>query len=525
MFNYAVEEPIVMQLILPPLVAPARFDRALEAFVEVVGSEWVLATDEDRGTYVDMYAPGNEAAHAPSAAVAPQSVEEVQAIVRLANEYGIPLWPISRGKNLGYGGSAPVLAGSVVLDLSRMNRILEVDEKLAYCVLEPGVGFFDLHEYLMQNGVALWMGIPGNAWGSVLGNALDRGFSSTPYGEHTDSLCGLEIVLPSGELLRTGTGAMLNGATWPLFKYGFGPAWDQMFAQSNFGIVTKAGFWLMPEPDSMLTMSFSAPAPEDIGWLVDVLTPLSLRGVIDHRVGITSYMGAATTASQRAEWYQGRDSLPDDVVSEIIQRYGVGWWNFTLRLHGHPQILETRRRLIAEAVAAHSDKAFDIAHWNRGDPGGAPRPSVFPLQIVNWHGGRGGHLGFSPILPADGNRVLAQFHRTRQRYAEFGIDYSGTFYVCGRHVINVNLMLYDRDDEDLTGRIRELFSALVSDAAQAGYAEYRTHLSYMNDVAGTFDFADGALLRLNETLKDTLDPNGVLAPGKSGIWPRRYRQA
>jgi 4-cresol dehydrogenase (hydroxylating) len=60
----------------------------------------VLATDEDRSTYVDVYAPGNEAEHAPSAAIAPASVEEVQAIVRLANEPAVPIWPISRGKNL-----------------------------------------------------------------------------------------------------------------------------------------------------------------------------------------------------------------------------------------------------------------------------------------------------------------------------------------------------------------------------------------------------------------------------------------
>jgi 4-cresol dehydrogenase (hydroxylating) len=84
-------------------------------------------------------------------------------------------------------------------------------------------------------------------------------------------------------------------------------------------------------------------------------------------------------------------------------------------------------------------------------------------------------------------------------------------------------MLYDRDDAELTGRTRELFSALVRDSAQAGYAEYRTHLSYMDDVAATFDFNDHALRRLSETLKDALDPNGIVAPGKSGIWPRRYR--
>jgi 4-cresol dehydrogenase (hydroxylating) len=84
-------------------------------------------------------------------------------------------------------------------------------------------------------------------------------------------------------------------------------------------------------------------------------------------------------------------------------------------------------------------------------------------------------------------------------------------------------MIYNRDDEDLTRRTRALFSALVKDSAAAGYAEYRTHLSYMDDVATSFNYNDHALWKLNETIKDALDPNGILAPGKSGIWPRAYR--
>jgi 4-cresol dehydrogenase (hydroxylating) len=84
-------------------------------------------------------------------------------------------------------------------------------------------------------------------------------------------------------------------------------------------------------------------------------------------------------------------------------------------------------------------------------------------------------------------------------------------------------MLYDRDDAGMTDRVRRLFETLVKDSAAAGYAEYRTHLTYMDQVAATFDFNDHALGRLNERVKDALDPNGILAPGKSGIWPRPYR--
>ncbi|MGD2166728.1 MAG: FAD-linked oxidase C-terminal domain-containing protein, partial [Gammaproteobacteria bacterium] len=301
------------------------------------------------------------------------------------------------------------------------------------------------------------------------------------------------------------------------------PSWDQVFAQSSFGIVTKAGFWLTPEPEAMTTMRLKLSEPEDIGWFVDAMTPHIISGRIPHRISAPSYTGSATMASQRREWYEGRDALPDSVVGSIIERYDAGWWNPRIQLYGLPEVNAINAATIEAAVAPFTDNRFEHSEWRKGEPGGRPRPSVFPLQIVNWHGGRGGHLDFSPILPADGRLVLEQLERTRRRYTEFGVDYSATFYLCGRHVININLMLYDKDDDELTGRTRELFEVLVRDAAEAGYNEYRTHISYMDDVAATFDFNDGALAKLNATVKDALDPRGILAPGKSGIWPARYR--
>jgi len=510
--------------VLPPGVSQREFEHALAAFAGVVGAQWVLASEDDREAYFDIYAPGDEERHSPCAAIAPASTAEVQALVRLANQYRIPLWPISRGKNFGYGGAAPRLAGSAVLDLGRMNRIVEVDPELAYCVLEPGVGFFDLYEHLQSAKLPLWLSLPGNAWGSVMGNALERGFAATPYGEHAEQICGLEVVLPNGELVRTGMGAMSSSSIAPLCKHGFGPSWDQMFAQSNFGIVTRMGFWLMPEPAATTTLTWHLPAPQDLGWIVDVLVGLRQRRVIEHNVGVTSYMGTASQASQRAEWYHGPGALPDDVVAAMQKKYRVGWWNLSLRLYGESDVNDVHERVIRTAFAAHTALEPAVVRWKRGDEkGGAPVPGVFPLQVVNWYGGRGGHLGFSPVMPARGRAVLEQLERTRARFREFGLDYSGTFYVNARRVTNINLMLYDRDDADMTQRIRALFDALVRDAAAQGYAEYRTHLSYMDEVAATFDYGQHALRNLNETIKDALDPNGILAPGKSGIWPRAYR--
>ena len=72
--------------------------------------------------------------------------------------------------------------------------------------------------------------------------------------------------------------------------------------------------------------------------------------------------------------------------------------------------------------------------------------------------------------------------------------------------------------------MRKLYTSLVQKLADNGYGEYRTHLAYMEQVAQTFDFNDHALLQLQQTIKDAIDPNGIIAPGKSGIWPGSYRE-
>jgi 4-cresol dehydrogenase (hydroxylating) flavoprotein subunit len=84
-------------------------------------------------------------------------------------------------------------------------------------------------------------------------------------------------------------------------------------------------------------------------------------------------------------------------------------------------------------------------------------------------------------------------------------------------------LLYDKDNADMMGRVDVMFRALVADASAHQYGEYRTHIDYMDLVANSYDFNDRALLRLNDKVKAALDPNGVIAPGKSGIWGKAKR--
>jgi 4-cresol dehydrogenase (hydroxylating) flavoprotein subunit len=518
-----------MKLTLPPRISPVGFDAALKAYAGVVGKDWVMASDADRDAYSDIYAPGSEELWPASAAVAPSSVEEVQAIVRLANEHKTPLWPVSRGKNLGYGANAPRMAGSIVLDLGRMNKIHEVDTDLGYCVIEPGVSFFDLYEHLQREKAPLWMSVPGNAWGSVLGNALDHGMGYTPYGQHARNLCGLEVVLPDGDLLHTGMGAMDGAHAWHLFPLSFGPDWTQMFTQSNMGVVTKAGLWLQPAPETSLQLTFDIPNEADIGWVIDTVTPLKLAGVIDQNVFIPSWLGKIVLKGQRKDFWDKPSAIPEWRVQELLKEYKLGYWQVQVRLYGEEAITKARAEVIKKAFAKNLSVPPHEEWWRAGEEVNLYDltmgvPSAVALQMGDWVGGRGAHMGFSPVVPAHSKHVMGQLARSRKIIADHDVDFYASFTISGRSANNINMLMYDRDKPEQVEGIKKLFDALIAETAKAGYAEYRTHLGWMDTVNDTYNFNNNAQRRLNERVKDAIDPNGILAPGKQGVWPSVYRE-
>lgn len=283
---------------LPQGVSRTSFEAALAKWRDVVGADWVLTSDDDLHTYRDAYSPLWEEVGElrASAAVAPSSAEQVQAIVRIANEFRVPIYPVSTGRNLGYGGAAPNLDGSVVVDLKRMNRIIEVDPVRHFALIEPGVSYFELFRYLLEKNLPLMIDSPEPGWGSVVGNALDygMGYTTTQMRDHFSAHCGMEVVMPDGTLLRTGMGAAPSSGAWQDYKKSFGPQLDGLFGQSNFGIVTKMGFWLQPMPESITGADIIAPKYEDIIPLTALLNELENAGIADGMPWMSSpAMGAA----------------------------------------------------------------------------------------------------------------------------------------------------------------------------------------------------------------------------------------
>ncbi|MGR8947106.1 MAG: FAD-binding oxidoreductase [Gammaproteobacteria bacterium] len=518
-----------MSSILPKGVTEENFSQAMKAFRDIVGPNWASDSKADRESYNDAYNPGEPLEFVAGGFVAPTSVEEVQAIVKVANKTGVPVWPMSTGKNLAYGGAAPLVPGTVVLDLKRMNKILEVNEDLAYATVEPGVSFFELYRYFQDNGHKVWMSVPGPGWGSIIGNGVERGVGYGYFDDQFANSAGMEIVLPNGELLRAGMGAMRNGNSWPLLSAGFGPLVEGLFTQSNYGVVTKMSRFLYPEPETYMSCELHCANDSGLEGLIDTLRPFKLDETIRNPVVVSNLELIASFMSVRSQWYAGDGPMPDAILPTIQEKLNLGRWNCSFALFGDDVVVKHSWEKIKQAAAKIPNVGFVERTYHPGDEILHPRdqsqagiPSLNEFGVCNWMGA-GGHIDFSPVGPMTGKHARELNELVRKRVHEFGFDHLCGFYCQPRAFRSINLLVFRQGDTEHMQKVRALFSVLITEAAAKGYGEYRTHLAYMDAVADSYDFNNHVMRRFQQQLKDNIDPKGIIAPGKSGIWPKQYR--
>lgn len=544
-------------MVMPPNVTADQWSAALAAFKAAIGGEWVFTTDEDIALYRDPYSPlwGEPDERVISAAVAPAKTEEVQAIVRIAGQYGIPLYPISTGRNLGYGGPAPNLSGSVVVDLKRMNRIIEVDDKRHFAIVEPGVSYFDLHRYIKERNLKVWIDCPDPGWGSVVGNALDHGIGWTwgGYRDHFWSHCGLEVVLPDGDLLRTGMGAMPGAKTFADFRYGFGPYVDGLFSQAGFGIVTQMGIHLMPAQESFLYKVVTVPRRQDLIPLIEVTSMLESGGIIGTPFVESPMLPMQMQDPALRQIVMSPDVWNGNAINQYAAEKHVPVWQVGMTIHGPAEIAEAKwryaRAQLEQAIPgvqfqdAESVKfpltaeAEDAVHYKA--EAGIPNLSVFSVTArsrFNPMHPMDGHLFFSPIIPRDGEeilkaqRIFAEGMRTAEAdyNAALGPFAFGPFTapmsLHARASVLVGIVPISRSDAEANKRSREAMRHLIALGAEHGYGEYRAAPAFQDQVMSTYSFNNNALRRFCETLKDAVDPKGIISPGRGGFWPRAMRK-
>jgi 4-cresol dehydrogenase (hydroxylating) flavoprotein subunit len=200
----------------------------------------------------------------------------VRDVVLDANAQGVPIYPVSTGKNWGFGSRSPVVDGAVLLDLSTMNRVRELDLDRGIAVVEPGVTQGALSDRLA--GTPFMLNVTTSCRDtSVLGNALDRGQGTLRL--RIDELLGLEVVLGNGAIVTTGgTG---RGDELTFFGQGSGPDATRLFCQSNFGVATAAAIALVPRPErtGYVYATFAGGA---MAAAIDRLARLRREGVIEH---------------------------------------------------------------------------------------------------------------------------------------------------------------------------------------------------------------------------------------------------
>lgn len=515
---------------LPPGISAAAFDEAVAALRRVLGDAYVY-TDRERHlrAYQDAYTTVDPATHAPSAAVAPRTVEEIQDVLAIARRYQLPLWTVSTGKNFAYGGPAPRKAGYLVLDLARMNRIIEVNEKHAYAIVEPGVTYFDLYNHLQTRNIKLWIDCAAPGWGSVLGNLLDHGAGYTPYGDHLLMQCGMEVVLADGTVANTAMGALPNAAAAATYKYGCGPWLDGLFTQSNYGVVTRGGVWLMPEPPAYRPFMVTFPDEDALYDITEAARPLKLAMTIPNGATTVELLWEAATRVTRSQYYRGEGPVPDSVRKKIATDLDIGRWNFYAALYGPEPLVENNWNVVRDALGSvrgarfFLDRPGDIA-WEYRAKLMRGIPNMTEFSLMNWIP-NGAHIDFSPMSAATGDDAVRLYHVIKDKTEARGFDYVGEFLIGWRDQHHIFMLLFDRLDDEQRARAHELFGELIDDAANAGFGEYRTHLDFMDQVAATYSWNDHALGGLHERVKDILDPDGILSPGKMGIWPRRMRKS
>ncbi|KAE8319073.1 hypothetical protein BDV41DRAFT_560370 [Aspergillus transmontanensis] len=363
-----------------------------------------------------------------SAVVAPKNVADVQEIIKPANEFEISAWPFFKGRNVGYGGAAPRVPGSLGIAMGKnMDRVLKIDTENVYALLEPGVSYLDLHEYLVKHNFR-WFTLHWD--GRFAEPKADK--SKPPHEQEPNE-------------------------SWQLFDYSIDPHSAGIFSQSSLGIVVKMGIWLMPNPGGYQAYMITFPRDKDLDQIVEILRPLRISGVIQNIPKLENVLVSAALQSHRSDSTNSNNPLTDLELDEIVKTLNVGRRNLYGAMYG--TLVIRKRSLVRHQSVLHT-----------------------------------------------------------------GFDFIGVFVVGAREMHHIVCILFDRKDPDLRHRAYKLIQVLIAKAASRGWREHRALLALMDQTTESYSFDKNARMQLNEKLKNTLDPKGILCLGKNGVWPANNRK-
>lgn len=327
--------------------------------VNIVGRDYVLTDEADRTIYgVDyfwlprMLIDRGQIPPLPDFVVLPGTVEELSAIVKLANIHQIPLTPWGGGSG-SQGGIVPV-HGGITLDLKRLNRIIEIDTHSYTVTAQAGISGYELECALNEQGFML-PHYPASVHSATLGGYLaarGSGTISTKYGKAEDMVLSVQVVLPNGDTIRT----------LPVPNHASGPGILQLFvgAEGSYGIITEATMRLEQLPEERRFRSFLFPdlhAGIEAGrhMMLKRLQPLVIRLYDEHSTIKTVRRVLGTEVDQGAYMVIGFDGFKDIVDvqekhafaickkfggQDMGQEAGQRWWEHRYDFYFPPKTLD-----------------------------------------------------------------------------------------------------------------------------------------------------------------------------------------
>lgn len=352
------------------MTAVLEQNAVLDALKTILGAAHVSVGTSDREIHSrDQSA---HAAHLPDLVVWPENTEQVSRVAAYANEHNIPLTGWGMGSSLE-GNPIPV-CGGIVVDFSRMNRILEVYPEDFQVRVQPGILYKDMNQVLTKYGLffAPDPGANASIGGMVANNAA--GTRTVKYGATRDNVLALEVVLASGAVLRTGSRSVKQSAGYDLTHLFLG-------SEGTLGLITEATLRLVPVPEQVSAVITSFPSTEVAAQVVFEIIGAGLGPAALELVD-TGAVAAINKAEDFdlveapnlfLEFHSGSDASLTDVlgmVEAICKEGGCQTYKAGLGREARTHLWRARHRVLEILIQAHpgmmhiiTDVSVPISHY------------------------------------------------------------------------------------------------------------------------------------------------------------------
>ena len=415
----------------------------LEKLQSIVGKPHCTTRLEDLHCY--SY-DGRGTSRLPEVVIFPDSTSQVSAVMRLATEYRIPVVP--RGAGTGMTGGAIPVKGGIVMALTRMNRILEIDRENQIAVAEPGVITADLQREAKKAGLFYPPDPASLKFCTLGGNAGEcaGGPSAVKYGVTKDFIMGLEVVLPSGEIITTGTRTEKGVTGYDLTRLFVG-------CEGTLGIITRLTCRLLPLPEDNRTFLLSSTSLTAITRLVATILnsgilPCTLEYMDRTAIRVvTDFMSeppaedtgaillleldgtAQSTAEQAARLHRLLGEHPEFSVREAQNREEVAsLWQ--ARRSISPATFSLKPHKISEDVAVPRSRIPDLVAFCE------QLSAELALTILTFGHAGDGNIHVNIMLDKDDPGQLKAGEEAKRRLFEYTISINGT--LSGEHGIGTS---------------------------------------------------------------------------------------